>query len=370
MTPRLNRSADGPDRPKKAIARVLLIEDSPDVAAAVSELLFQRSYEVRSTATGREGLMLLETFDPHVIILDLGLEDMDGIEVCRAIRQTSDVYLLMLTARVEEVDRVLGLSAGADDYVTKPFSPRELIARVEALLRRPRQTTPKTHRVGDLTLDLHSREVLIGDASVELTKTEFDILETLVSHPQRVFSRQQLIDRVWGDWFGDTHTIDVHVSNLRRKLAAAGKGVPLIRTVRGVGYGFVLPAEDSNESSTAGHASASQPGDARASFEHESDQIEGRPGVPSDFRGDVLERLLVIERALRATLDDSLDDDLRREALRAAHSLKGSLGMLNFHQGVEVASKAEEAFQPEAGAVYPGREELVDDVAALLHQLA
>jgi DNA-binding response OmpR family regulator len=166
---------------------------------------------------------------------------MDGIEVCRRIRTFSDAYVIMLTARRDEVDKLVGLSVGADDYLTKPFSPRELVARIRAMLRRPRAGGPAEarplRRFGALEIDPAGREVRIGGTEVELTKVEFDLLDALSAEPRVAFSRRRLTERVWGgDWYGDDHVVDVHIANLRRKLGDEAARPRYIRTVRGVGY--------------------------------------------------------------------------------------------------------------------------------------
>jgi DNA-binding response OmpR family regulator len=178
-----------------------------------------------------------------VIVLDLGLPGLDGVEVCREVRTFSDAYVVMLTARSEEVDKLIGLSVGADDYMTKPFSPRELAARIQAMLRRPRPLgnragTPDAHRsVGPLTIDPVGRDVWLDNDPVALTRTEFDLLATLSARPHMAFNRRQLIDAVWGPaWVGDEHLVDVHVGHLRRKLRDDAVEGRFIRTVRGVGY--------------------------------------------------------------------------------------------------------------------------------------
>ena len=178
-----------------------------------------------------------------MIVLDLGLPGLDGVEVCREVRTFSDAYVVMLTARSEEVDKLIGLSVGADDYMTKPFSPRELAARIQAMLRRPRPLgnrteTPDAHRtVGSLTIDPDGRDVWLDDNPVALTRTEFDLLVTLSARPQMAFSRRQLIDAVWGPaWVGDEHLVDVHVGHLRRKLGDDATEGRFVRTMRGVGY--------------------------------------------------------------------------------------------------------------------------------------
>ena len=174
-----------------------------------------------------------------MIVLDLGLPGIDGLEVCRTVRTFSDCYIIMLTARVEEVDRLIGLSVGADDYVTKPFSPRELLARVRAMLRRPRASLDpdvQVRRFGALMVDLAGREVQLNEQPVQLTRTEFDVLAAMATRPRVVFSRRQLIEAVWGEgWVGDEHLVDVHIGHLRRKLGDDPANPVFIRTVRGVG---------------------------------------------------------------------------------------------------------------------------------------
>jgi DNA-binding response OmpR family regulator len=182
-----------------------------------------------------------------VIVLDLGLPGIDGVEVCRQVRTFSEAYVVMLTGRDEEVDRLVGLSVGADDYMTKPFSPRELVARIRAMLRRPRGGSAESgeeRRVGDLAIDVGAREVRAGEERVELTRTEFDLLAILTDHPKQVLTRAQLLERVWGaDWFGDDHVVDVHMSSLRRKLGDDPRSPRYIRTVRGVGYRLVAASD-------------------------------------------------------------------------------------------------------------------------------
>ena len=176
-----------------------------------------------------------------MIVLDLMLPGIDGIEACRQIRSFSDAYIVMLTARVEEIDRIVGLSTGADDYVTKPFSPGELMARVRAMLRRPRPSRAQeplgARRFGDLEIDPQAREVRLAGEPIELTKLEFDLLDALSAEPRVVFSRERLLERVWGgEWFGDDHVVDVHIANLRTKLSDDPRNPRYVRTVRGVGY--------------------------------------------------------------------------------------------------------------------------------------
>lgn len=223
-------------------ARVLVVDDAQEVSDLLVGTLGASGHETRVAGTGAAAEAAAREWLPDVVVLDLTLPDLDGFEVCRRLRTFSDAYVLMLSARGEEIDRVMGLTVGADDYMTKPFSPRELLARVDALMRRPRgrpdgaPAGEPLRRFGPLTLDPQAREVAVGGRPVETTKLEFDLLEVLTAHPRRVFSRDHLRELVWGGgWFGDDHAIDVHVSNVRRKLAAAG-AADVVSTVRGVGY--------------------------------------------------------------------------------------------------------------------------------------
>jgi DNA-binding response OmpR family regulator len=220
--------------------RVLIVDDEEPLVRLVERYLSREELAVESTGDGDAAVELVRTHDPAVVILDLGLPGMDGIEVCRQIRRFSDCYILMLTARAEEVDRLIGLSVGADDYVTKPFSPRELVLRVRALLRRPRQAPAGDGRsvtLGELHIDLAGRGVDLRGVPIDLTPTEFDILATLVAEPGVALSRRELITRVWGqDWVGDSHLVDVHIGHLRRKLGDDPVSPEFIHTVRGVGY--------------------------------------------------------------------------------------------------------------------------------------
>jgi len=217
-------------------SRALVVDDEPGLVEIVSAYLSREGFEVETAADGEQAVELARRNAPDVIVLDLGLPGVDGIEACRQIRSFSDAYIVMLTARAEEHEKIAGLSTGADDYLTKPFSPGELVARIRAMQRRPRSAATVEHsrrQLGPLELDPAAREVRIKGESVELTKLEFDLLDVLSGSPRLVFSRAQLLEQVWGPgWFGDDHLVDVHIANLRRKL-----GHPeLIRTVRGVGY--------------------------------------------------------------------------------------------------------------------------------------
>jgi two-component system alkaline phosphatase synthesis response regulator PhoP len=223
---------------------ILVVEDESSIASFVSLYLKNAGYSVRTAATGTEALSQAATGDASLIILDLMLPDIDGIEVCRRIRKTSDVPILMLTARDEDVDKIIGLEVGADDYLTKPFNPRELVARVKSILRRAtperRQAESAQLRHGELMIDAGRREVRVGEQEIQLAPKEFDLLWELLDHKGLVLTRDQLLERVWGYTFaGDTRTVDVHVRQLRRKL---GDASPIV-TVWGVGY-KVSPTRD------------------------------------------------------------------------------------------------------------------------------
>ncbi|MGB3829388.1 MAG: response regulator transcription factor [Ornithinimicrobium sp.] len=220
--------------------RVLVVDDEEPLARLVSDYFERDGFEVSIVGDGPSAIARAREWEPGVIVLDLGLPGVDGIEVCRSVRTFSDCYIVVLTARVEEVDKLVSLSIGADDYVTKPFSPRELLARVRAMLRRPRsgqEGAPETATFGPLSLDVAGREVHLDGVLVELTRTEFDVLAALASRPKSVFSRRQLIEEVWGGgWVGDEHLVDVHIGHLRRKLGDEPADPVFLRTVRGVGY--------------------------------------------------------------------------------------------------------------------------------------
>jgi DNA-binding response OmpR family regulator len=216
--------------------RVLVVEDDEDIAQALQRSLRMEGYEVRSAADGRAALEHGRAFAPDLVILDLGLPEIDGIEVARHLREGDDVPILMLTARDAVESRVEGLDAGADDYLVKPFERQELLARMRALLRRrpPRGSAPL--RVADLSLNVDTHEVKRGERQIELTQREFELLEYLMRNERIVISRQRLLDEVWGyDPFSTTNTIEVFVSNVRRKLEAAGEP-RLLHTIRGAGY--------------------------------------------------------------------------------------------------------------------------------------
>ena len=221
--------------------RILLAEDDQMIGAAVRDALVQDGYVTDWLRDGQRADAALAAGQYDLVLLDLGLPGMDGVEVCRQLRTFSDCYVLMLTARADEVDKLIGLSVGADDYMTKPFSPRELVARIQVLLRRPRAggagTTASVLRIGALTVDQSSRRVELDASPVELTRTEFDLLQALAEHPGRVLNRRQLTDAVWGeDWVGDDHLVDVHIAHLRKKLGDDPSQPRFVQTVRGVGY--------------------------------------------------------------------------------------------------------------------------------------
>ncbi len=223
-----------------------MVDDEVPLARLVGGYLERDGFEVHVVHDGAAALDVLREVDPDVVVLDLGLPGVDGIEVCRRLREFSDCYVVMLTARSEEVDTLVGLAMGADDYVTKPFRPRELMARIQAMLRRPRGGAsggspdvehPERITIGALRIDPVGREVTLDGEAVALTRTEFDVLTALASRPGMVFTRRQLIEAVWGpEWYGDEHLVDVHVLHVRQKLGDTATEQRFVRTVRGVGY--------------------------------------------------------------------------------------------------------------------------------------
>jgi len=229
----------GPTRKLSA----LVVDDEPSLVRVIEGYLAKDGFDVRTAGDGPAGLALARESEPDLVVLDLGLPGMDGVEVCRQLRTFSRCYILMLTARADEVDVLIGLGVGADDYVTKPFSPRQLMARIAVLLRRPRtgisDETESQRIFGDLVIDLPAREVRVGSSVVPLTRMEYDLLEALSSRPRMVFSRQQLLDAVWDDVSGiasDEHLVDIHIGHLRRKLGDDPKVARYVVTIRGVGY--------------------------------------------------------------------------------------------------------------------------------------
>jgi len=224
---------------------VVVVDDERPLTALVQRYLEREGYRVHVAHDGAEALAVIDETDPDVIVLDLMLPGIDGLEVARRVRERSDPYIVMLTARTDEVDRIVGLRVGADDYITKPFSPNELVARIQAMLRRPRRAAPQAGEVrifGDLTIGPAAREVTLGGEPIELTRLEFDLLDTLSAQPRLVFSKEQLLERIWGSAaYRDHHVLAVHIGNLRRKLADTGSEPRFIQTVRGVGYRMAAP---------------------------------------------------------------------------------------------------------------------------------
>ena len=222
--------------------RVLVVDDEQPLAQMVASYLIRAGFDTRQAHTGTQAVDETRRFSPDVVVLDLGLPELDGLEVCRRIRTFSDCYILMLTARGSEDDKISGLTLGADDYITKPFSIRELVTRVHAVLRRPRtSTTPPQVTtpliVGDLILDPVAHQVRVGETTVELTRTEFELLVALALRPGQALTRHDLVTEVWDTtWVGDERIVDVHIGNLRRKLGTDTRGRGFIDTVRGVGY--------------------------------------------------------------------------------------------------------------------------------------
>jgi DNA-binding response OmpR family regulator len=222
----------------------LVVDDEPSLVRVVQGYLVKDGFDVRTAADGETAISLARESEPDLVVLDLGLPGIDGVEVCRQLRTFSRCYILMLTARADEVDVLIGLGVGADDYVTKPFSPRQLMARIGVLLRRPRtgnleESVEPARTFGDLVIDLPAREVRIGVSVIPLTRMEFDLLETLSSRPRVVFSRQQLLDAVWDEVSGvvsDEHLVDIHVGHLRRKLGDDPRSARYVQTIRGIGY--------------------------------------------------------------------------------------------------------------------------------------
>jgi DNA-binding response OmpR family regulator len=228
--------------------RILVVEDEPDVAEMIRYNLGREGYEVRLAANGTDALRQAREARPDVILLDIMVPQLNGWEICRRLKhdpETAAIPVIMVTGRAEEGDKVLGFEMGADDYVTKPFSPRELLARVRAVARRarPGEEAGAQHlRAGDLEIDRQRFEVKMKGRLVELTRKEFDLLASLVRAPGRVFGREELLDLVWGqDGFVEPRTVDVHVARLRAKFTAARVAIPEIETVRGVGYRFREP---------------------------------------------------------------------------------------------------------------------------------
>jgi DNA-binding response OmpR family regulator len=227
-----------------SMTSLLLVDDDSMITDPLARALTQAGYQVMVAHNGREGLALADEKKPDVVVLDVMMPQMDGWDVCRILRQKSTVPILMLTALGDEVDRILGLELGADDYLTKPFSSRELIARLKALLRRVeldrhQQLVDDRVTVGDLRLEFNTRRAFKGDQELVLRQKEFELLSLLLSRPGEVITRAEFFDQVWGtDWLGDTRTLDVHIRWLREKIEADPSQPHLIQTIRGIGYRF------------------------------------------------------------------------------------------------------------------------------------
>jgi DNA-binding response OmpR family regulator len=227
-----------------ATSKILIVDDEKSIRNLVRSYLEADDYRVLEADNGERAVRLVREQSPDLVVLDVAMPVLDGIEALRQIRAFSDVYVVMLTARSEEVDKLIGLSVGADDYLTKPFSPRELVARIKAVLRRQRSAAgaapSERLEFEPITIDLARREVSVATGPVELTTLEFDLLAALAAQPGRVFSRRQLIEAIWGwDYFGDERVVDVHIRKLRRALGDDAAEPQLIGTVRGVGYKFL-----------------------------------------------------------------------------------------------------------------------------------
>ena len=223
---------------------VLVIDDAADVRALLAVALKDAGYRVVEADTGPVGIESYHAHQPDLILLDIGLGSMDGLEVCRQLRAVTSAPIIFLTARSDEVDQLVGFAAGGDDYVTKPFSAKVVVARVNSLLRRqqrPDADSRTKYEVGPIALDIDSRVARLNGEPIHLTRTEFDLLTTLMENNERVCTREMLLERVWGEWFGDTHVVEVHMSRLRNKITAAG-GPKVGTVVRGVGYKLGLEA--------------------------------------------------------------------------------------------------------------------------------
>lgn len=217
--------------------KILVVDDEASVRKLVVSYLKKEGFEVLEAADGTTAVKLARLERPVLVVLDLMLPGTDGLEVCRILRAESDVFILMLSARTEETDKLVGLGLGADDYLTKPFSPRELVARVKAILRRGQSSATEIHRAGDIIIDHGRHAASVHGAVLDLTAREFEILDALASRPGMVFTREQLLERVWGyNYFGDPRVVDVHVAKLRKKIEKDSANPSYLKTVRGVGY--------------------------------------------------------------------------------------------------------------------------------------
>lgn len=221
--------------------RVLVVDDEVALAQIIASYFKKDGFEVLEANDGLVAVRVARDFAPDLVILDLMLPGLDGVEVCKEIRKFSDAYIIMLTARDDEIDKIVGLAVGADDYMVKPFSTKELIARAHAMLRRPRlaknDISTESLTLGKLVINADTRSVQINGKLVELTRTEFDLLLVMARRPKVAFSRRHLIDTVWDEsWFGDDHVVDVHVGHLRKKMEEVARDKSYVHTIRGVGY--------------------------------------------------------------------------------------------------------------------------------------
>ncbi|MHB1391387.1 MAG: winged helix-turn-helix domain-containing protein [Thermoleophilia bacterium] len=217
--------------------KILVVDDEASVRQLVVSYLEKEGFDVLQAADGTTAIKLARLERPALVVLDLMLPGTDGLEVCRILRAESDIFVLMLSARAEETDKLVGLGLGADDYLTKPFSPRELVARVKAILRRGQSPTAEILRAGDIAIDHGRHTASVRGAVLDLTAREFEILDALAARPGMVFTREQLLEHVWGyNYFGDPRVVDVHVAKLRKKIEEDSANPRYIKTVRGIGY--------------------------------------------------------------------------------------------------------------------------------------
>lgn len=221
--------------------KILVVDDEASVRKLVTSYLKKEGFQVTEAADGTSAIAAARKEHPDLIVLDLMIPGVDGIEVTRTLRAESDVFIIILSARTEETDKLIGLGIGADDYLTKPFSPRELVARIKAILRRGKEAAPQEIvQAGDIVIDRGRHQVSVAGRELDLTPREFEILDTLTTRPGMVFTRESLLEQVWGyNYFGDARVVDVHIAKLRKKLSRDAGGGYYIRTVRGVGYKLV-----------------------------------------------------------------------------------------------------------------------------------
>ncbi len=230
--------------------KILIVDDEKNIVELIKFHLKKENYRVIEAYKGKDAIDLFKKEKPDLIILDVMLPDMGGFEVCKNIRKESKVPIIMLTAKGEEIDKILGFELGADDYITKPFSPRELLARIKAILKRTRTTNVDTNQIqlGPFKVNVNRREIYKNDVLLELKPKEFDLLKLFIMNPGRVFTRQYLLEQIWGyDYLGDTRTVDVHIRRLRQKIEDNAKNATYIKTIHGVGYKFVIEGEEEEQ---------------------------------------------------------------------------------------------------------------------------